>query len=236
MTLPDFLLLDYIAVAWFFLLWVGYTVLADHSRWHQHSVTALMAKHRERWMLTMLRRELRMVDTSIQGNLLQGVAFFASTAILVIGGLVAVLGATQQALNLLEDIPFAIKTSEEVWELKVLLMMTIFVYAFFKFAWSFRLSNYCSILIGGTPLEQSDEHRAEDRAYVARVALVGNLSANHFNLGLRAYFFALAALGWFLHPGLFMLTTTWVVYVLYRREFRSRSRQAIKEAGTFRSV
>lgn len=31
------------------------------------------------------------------------------------------------------------------------------------------------------------------------------------------------ALGWFLHPYLFMAATAWVTWVLYRREFRSKS-------------
>jgi len=40
---------------------------------------------------------------------------------------------------------------------------------------------------------------------------------------LRAYYFALAELSWFFHPALFMLTTAWVVSVLYRREFHSKA-------------
>ena len=47
-------------------------------------------------------------------------------------------------------------------------------------------------------------------------------AAAHFNAGVRAYYFGLAALGWFLHPWLFMALTGWVVLVLYRREFRSK--------------
>ena len=41
----------------------------------------------------------------------------------------------------------------------------------------------------------------------------------HFNNGLRAYYFGLAAVTWFLHPYAVFAATVWVVLVLYRREF-----------------
>ena len=45
--------------------------------------------------------------------------------------------------------------------------------------------------------------------------------AETFNDGLRGYYFAFAAIGWFFSPILFMLATVGVVYILYQREFRS---------------
>ena len=52
---------------------------------------------------------------------------------------------------------------------KQLLIMAIFVYAFFKFAWAFRLSHYASIMIGATPKEperhsEACTHHAERTA------------------------------------------------------------------------
>jgi uncharacterized membrane protein len=173
-------------------------------------------------MMRMLYRDdPRIVDTTIQASLLSGIAFFASTTIIVVGGLIALLGATDQAIRVLADIPFAIKHSRGTWELKVLLLITIFVYAFFKFAWSFRLLKYSAILIGATPLRSEIDAKAED--FARRIAELISLEAVHFNQGLRSYFFALAALGWFIHPYLFIAATAWVTVVLYRRDFHSRS-------------
>ena len=55
-----------------------------------------------------------------------------------------------------------------------------------------------------------------------RTARIATSTGRHFNGGLRAYYFGLAALSWFIHPWLFVLLTAWVVWVIYRREFRSR--------------
>ncbi len=226
----DLSTMDYAAVVWFALTTAGFTLLVDYSPLGEKTVTAVMAEHRHRWMRMMLCRDMRMVDTSIQGSLLSSVAFFASTSILLVGGLLAALGSTDQAVRVAAELPLAIPTSRAVWELKVLLLVAIFIYAFFKFAWSYRLLTYCSILIGSAPLTPSSEAEAE--AFASRAARVNTAAANHFNRGLRAYFFALAALGWFVHPIAFMVGTTWVIWILYRREFRSRSYYSLKEGET----
>lgn len=217
---------DIAAVAWFVLCWAGYTVAADHSPWRRHSITAAMNRKRRRWMDEMLARELRMVDTQIVGNLMRSLGFFASTTILVVAGLIAVLGATEQAIATLAELPLAVPTTKAVYHGKVLLLVAIFVYAFFKFAWAFRLTNNCSILIGAAPAAPVEPARAG--AHAEQAAAIVGLAAYHMNRGLRAYFFALAALGWFVHPALFALGSTWVVLVLYRREFRSRAVRAIR--------
>jgi uncharacterized membrane protein len=55
-----------------------------------------------------------------------------------------------------------------------------------------------------------------------------NIAAgSHFARGQRAFFFALAYLGWFVSPWLLMLTTTAVVLVMWRRQFASKIRAAL---------
>ena len=54
-----------------------------------------------------------------------------------------------------------------------------------------------------------------------RAARVISMAANQFNLGLRSYYFGMTMLAWFVSPWLFMLMSTGVVLVLYRREFHS---------------
>ena len=213
--------LDMAALAYFFVAWISFHVFADHSRWREKNVTEAMHGYRYRWMTEMYKRELKMVDAQILGNLSNGIAFFASTAILIVGSLCAVLGATDTVVAVLEDLPIAVSTSKVVWELKVLLLICIFVYAFVKFAWSFRLSSYFAIMIGAAPYQPLSEEDAKREAH--RPARMSNLVGVHFNRGLRAYFFALAALGWFIHPIAFVAATSWIVAMLYRREFRSRS-------------
>jgi uncharacterized membrane protein len=48
-------------------------------------------------------------------------------------------------------------------------------------------------------------------------------AGRHFNRGQRAFFFALAYLGWFISPSVFMVTTA----VMWARQFVSDSRRAV---------
>ena len=212
-------LADLLAPAWFLLWWVGYTYYADGER-GQRNLPRVMHVYRSIWARQMLERDNRMVDTQIIANLMRSTSFFASTTMFIIAGLIAVLGAKEQAMAVLAELPFAVVSSEPLWDAKVLLLIVLFVYAFFKFTWAFRQYNYCLILVGCAPapgpLTEASGRIAE------RLARIASSTGRHSNRGIRAYYFGLAALSWFLHPWLFMLLTVWVVLVLYRREFHSR--------------
>ena len=120
-----------------------------------------------------------------------------------------------------------------LWDLKVLLLVVLFVYAFFKFTWAFRHYNYCPDPgrrgAGARPADRGEP--AHRRAHRAHRDLDRRATSTAV---IRAYYFGLAALSWFIHPWLFVLLTAWVVWVIYRREFRSRlltTLAAPEEAG-----
>ena len=96
-------------------------------------------------------------------------------------------------------LPFGVAQSQEMWELKMMGLAIIFVYAFFKFAWSYRLYNYFAIMVGAAPPPaEKDTAAAQDFAH--RAARLCADAGRHFNRGQRAFFFALGYLGWFLGP------------------------------------
>jgi uncharacterized membrane protein len=237
--------IDYIAIVFFFVSWVVHFWVINYSRLREKSISYRMAEHRYRWMHNMVHRDPKMADALIQNTLQYGVLFFASTTILLIGALMAGLGASDQAIQLLSDIPFVSTPSRTAWEIKVLLVIVIFTFAFFKFAWSYRLFNYVLVLVGAAPdisVRQSmqqcgDGSRSHqfDQSYLDNYAKsVGKmhaLGARHFTTGLNSYFFALAAVAWFLDARLFIAATVWVSVVLYRRAFRSNFLKILEGIG-----
>ncbi len=223
---------DLLAPLWFFACWSGYALFAERAHRRRPSLMRSMEAYRRLWMRCMLERDNRIVDSQIVGNLMRSASFFASTTLFIIGGLLAALGRADQAVAVLKALPLAVEVSPLLWELKVLLLLILFVYAFFKFTWAFRQYNYCLILIGSVALPGRITDEAKRIA--ERTAEIASSTARHFNGGMRAYYFGLAALSWFVHPWLFVLATAWVVGVLYRREFRSRLLQTLgtpEEAG-----
>jgi uncharacterized membrane protein len=216
---------DWLALAWFVGVWVVYSVVIEKSAKGRTSLNALMNGYRDSWMENLLSREVRIVDSQVTAALQNGTAFFASTSLIAIGGALSLLHSTEQVLDVLGKLPFAAVQSSELWEMKMIGLCIIFVYAFFKFAWSYRLFNYFAIMVGAAP-PPSAKSTSEAQIFAHRASKLCADAGRNFNRGQRAFFFALGYLGWFLGPLELALTTTGIVIVMWRRQFYSESRGA----------
>src|ERR1700716_3714285 len=217
---------DIVAVGFFILEWTVYAVTLEHTAYGRDSLSARMHVYREVWIRRMLDRHTRMVDMQIMASLQNGTAFFASTSLLAIGGALALLRSTNDALAVLKALPIDLSPSPALWEIKCVGLVLIFVYAFFKFAWAYRLFNYVAILLGAMPpADQRDTPDAE--AHVIRTTRLFEAAGRHFNRGQRAFFFALGYLGWFVSPWILFVTTALVVIVTWRRQFASNAWRAM---------
>jgi uncharacterized membrane protein len=140
------------------------------------------------------------------------------------------MGSGEKVQTILGRLPYVAQASPFVWEIKQLLILAILVYAFFKFAWAFRLSHYGSIMIGAMPNPDA-AHSEECTRHAERTARLIGLAGEHSNSGIRSFYHAIAPLAWFFHPLLFMATTTWVILILACRDFFSRSLRLIAVTG-----
>jgi uncharacterized membrane protein len=213
---------DIAAVGFFVLEWTVYAITLEHTAYGRDSLSGRMHIYREIWMRNMLEREARMVDTQIMGSLQNGTAFFASTSLLAVGGGLALLRSTNEALGVLGALPINLSPSTALWEIKCVGLILIFIYAFFKFAWAYRLFNYVAILLGAMPPSRLRD-TPEAEAHVLRTTRVFEDAGKHFNRGQRSFFFALGYLGWFVSPWVLFVTTAMVVIVTWRRQFASNA-------------
>jgi uncharacterized membrane protein len=218
-------LLDWTALGWFLSWWIAYVIFADRHARKAPSLVSRMGIFRRSWMEAVATREVRIGDVSILANLSNGATFFASTTLLILGGLLALLGTTDKVASVMAELPFTRVGSETLWEIKVLLLVAIFVFSFFKFTWSLRLYHFCSVMIGAAP--PVDAGKDEHARFVERATRTATIAAESFNNALRGYYFALAAMTWFLNPWVWMMATSWVVLVLYHREFQSEALRSL---------
>ena len=216
--------LDWVALALFFPTWAGYALFARRRVGQQPSLLATTNRVRRQWMLQTTYREVRVIDGVVIQNLSTSPSFFASTTILIIGGLLAVLGTADKASELARELPFAARTTGLVFDLKLLLLLAIFVYAFFRFTWSMRQYTFGALLIAAAPdAKRFIEEDISREAFADKAGRVVGMAAETFNDGLRGYYFAFAVIGWFISPWVFMAATVGVVFILYRREFTSEA-------------
>lgn len=235
MPLPDFissLWMDLIAVIWFFICFKGYSIYTRRRVRDTPCLASLLYLARLDWMNELLERDIRVSDNTAIANLERSVSFFASTTMLILAGLLTILGSTDKAIGLLEDLPFVMPATRAEWELKFLLLIVVFVYAFFKFTWSLRQYGFVTVMIGGAPVCHKAEKPKEHKALAERLAKMGSMAAHNFNMGLRTYYFSISILAWFINPVIFMLASTSIVFVLYQREFKSSTLRTLMQSKT----
>src|ERR1700675_3559312 len=142
---------DIAAVGFFVMEWTVYAFTLERTAYGRDSLSARMHIYREVWIRNLLHRETRMVDMQIMASLQNGTAFFASSSLIAIGGGLALLRTTNDALAVLGALPIDLSPSPALWEVKCVGLILIFTYAFFKFSWAYRLFNYVAILLGAMP-------------------------------------------------------------------------------------
>jgi len=226
----DFSTLDWIALGWLCVAWYGYAQLASRpaiSGEAPRNLNQSMERIRRAWMQRMLERDNRITDASLIGHSVTSIAFFASTTMLIIAGLLGLLGNARAAYGVVGLWGFAVETSLRVFEIKILGLICIFVLAFLKFTWALRQQNYCTALIGAAPLPPIAP--AIKERYADHVGRLLTLAITSFNGGIRAYYMALAWMAWFIHPVVFMAAVGFVLGVLVRRQKISRSYRAIQD-------
>ena len=229
----DFSLLDLLAFVWFIVTWVGYTAFARYAAKRRNSLSSVLYRFRKEWVEKLSRAGMSEVDAELLASLEKQVSFFASTSLLILASLVTVLSTASEVFMNLSALSFVKSVSVQVIQMKLMLMIIIFTYAFFTFTWAIRQYGFCFILFGSS--FNTVKYYKEVEAYTAvttarnfdAVAKVLDRAAHSYNYGLRAYYFALAALGWFINSWVFMLACAINLFVLYRREFKSSTLDAL---------
>jgi uncharacterized membrane protein len=226
-ALPHLSAADWISLSIFFASWAGYAWYSEHSQRGANGLIHTSQHYRLTWAYRMLERDLRVADSTLIGNLVTSVSFYANTTIYIIAGLVAALGASDKLLSFTAELPFGGAGNRELLEIKLMLLLGSFVFAYFKFTWSLRQFNLLSILVGAAPLGKTGEPGID--SYARRVAGANNLAGDDFNRGIRAYYFGLAASGWLLNPAALGALAIIVLVVLFRRDYRSPALQLLRD-------
>ena len=92
--------LDGVAVCVIVLSWwlIGWRI--EHSGARRRSTSQIMSGFRREWMRQMITRQPRIFDAQVVASLRQGTAFFASTAVIALGGVFAVIGNSDRVADI----------------------------------------------------------------------------------------------------------------------------------------
>jgi len=217
--------LDGILVAAHLTAWLGLSWLIEHPTAKRPSVTMLMSDYRRAWMQVMVTRDPRIFDAQVMMSLRQGTAFFASTCLLALGGLLALIGNVDPLRGFASELGQA-GSPVVVLQMKLFLVLILLGNAFLKFVWANRVFGYCSVMMGAVPNDPEDPRAPVLAAKAAELNIRAALS---FNRGLRAMYFALGAVAWLVGPWALAFAVVLTSWLVWSREFASLPRSIVME-------
>ena len=126
--------LDWLAVIAFFVAVVAYSRYADHAG--DRLLNARMREVRARWMRRYLEREDRVLDSILTGHSINSIALFSSATLLIVVALLGVLTNADTAYRMALTSSFVTDTTKELFQVKLIGLVCVFVYGFYRFTWA----------------------------------------------------------------------------------------------------
>lgn len=219
--------LNIAALVVFIVAWVALEPLLARG-WPRpsDSLSVDMVRVRTAWMRETLTRDNNFIgDAAIIGHTINSASFFGSANLIVIIGLGGALFMTPDYGGG-NGLIAMFAAADPVWlfQSKVLLVIATLLRGLSDFIWAVRQLNYCLGAIGASPARQ--EERDID-AWTNALTMVLNPALRSFSVGVRSYYFTVAAAFWFLGPIAFLLATAFGVGLLVWRQSWSDTAKGI---------
>ncbi|MEJ2529365.1 MAG: DUF599 domain-containing protein [Gammaproteobacteria bacterium] len=142
-------------------------------------------------------------------NSTMGATFLASTAILLMMGSLNLMQNSGNQSSLLHAFQSGINTNGEIEQLKLLLLLATFFWAFFSFSMAVRLYNHVGYLINAG---NDKHHFCPTPHYVSRLL---NRSGGYYSLGMRAYYISVPLVFSLFNPYYMVVASMALVAALY---------------------
>lgn len=217
-------LTDIIAVCLFLLIWFFYEPLLPRLTGGKPSINDHMVGIREGWMRALVRREVRLTDSQFLGHSINSASFFGSANMIAIAALGGFMFGGDANIRGLTQFEFVRPGPVWLLEFKVALILLTLARGMLDFVWAIRQLNYCLAAVGAIPDPLNEAQREE---WATGLAAMLSPALRTFSRGVRAYYFALGASGWFFGPEALIATTLAATGLLAWRQTRSNAATAI---------
>ena len=207
------------------LCYFAYNIIVPLVERVRPSLSVIMNMQRRRWVANAALRESPF-DAILSGNIMGSVSFLASTAVLLILAIFAVFGQVPALMAALDSMSLdRVYTIVDV-QLHLVVMLTMFVLAFFAFTLSLRQFNHYCIMLGAM-----ERGGAISEQEIDAITAMNALGAQNFNSGIRAYYFSVATVAWFVSEWLPIVACVITILILAHREFFSSSHRTAASAA-----
>lgn len=203
----------------------AYNIIVPQVEKLRPSLSVIMNMQRRRWVANAAVRESPF-DAILSGNIMGSVSFLASTAVLLILAIFAVFGQLPALMAALDSLSLDRTYTTLDVQLHLVVMLTMFVLAFFAFTLSLRQFNHFCIMLGAM-----ERGGAISEQEIDAITAMNGLGAKNFNSGIRAYYFSVATVAWFVSEWLPIAACVVTILILAHREFFSSSHRTAASAA-----
>ena len=206
------------------ICYFAYNVIVPWIEKRRPSLSVIMNMQRRRWVANATHRD-NPFDAILAGNIMGSVSFLASTAVLLVLAVFTVFGQLPTLMDALrQQAPERAFAVHDV-QMHLVVMLAMFVLAFFAFTLSLRQFNHFCIMLGAL------DHGNTSDEEIEAIARMNALGAKNFNTGIRAYYFSVATFAWFVTEWLTIAVCLATVLILAHREFFSSSHRTAASAA-----
>lgn len=191
----------------FYHLYLRSKVRKDPS----YTIQALNRIARAMWVETMMSSgKPDVIPIQTLRNSTMAATFLASTAVLLIMGVLTLSaqaqGSTWHVLNSYGA------THNELWVVKLMLLLINLFVAFFSFSMAIRIFNHVGYLIN-VPLGL--DHKSMTAQHVA---VYLNSAGKYYSIGMRTYYYCVPLVFWLFGPFFMVLATLILIPLLYKHD------------------
>ncbi|WIY52482.1 DUF599 domain-containing protein [Devosia sp. YIM 151766] len=206
------------------LVYFAYNIVVPQVEKRRASLSVIMNMQRRRWVANAARRESPF-DAILSGNIMGSVSFMASTSALLVLAVFAVFGQLPALMAALDSLSAYRSYSLLDVQIHLAVMLAMFVLAFFAFTLSLRQFNHFCIMLGALDRDGTTEEEIE------AIARMNALGAKNFNSGIRAYYFSISTVAWFVSEWVGLAVCLITVLVIAHREFFSSAHRTAASAA-----
>jgi uncharacterized membrane protein len=198
--------------------WFAYNYGVPLLEKRRPSLSTIMSMQRRRWVANAVTR-----DTPVD-------AILASTSVLLALAVFTAFGNLSTLMETLNTLGLPVSYSTHDVQVHLFAMLAIFVLSFFSFTLALRQFNHFCILLGAI---DHTGHTTGDE--ITAIAQLNSLAAKNFNNGIRAYYFAVPMVFWFVSEWAAIAVSVMTVLFLIHREFFSTAHRVAASVAVLAS-
>ncbi len=211
------------------ICWFAYNYGVPLLEKRRPSLSVIMSMQRRRWVANAVTRDTPL-DAILSGNLMGSVSFLASTSSILALGVFTAFGNLTALMGTLNTVGVRVSYTPQDVQIHLFALLAIFVLSFFSFTLALRQFNHFCILLGA--IDHSGHTTADE---VTAIAQLNSLAAKNFNNGIRAYYFAVPMVFWFVSEWVAIVVSLLTVAFIVHREFFSSAHRVAASVAVLAS-